>query len=275
MTRNLLGKPMQGTFKRNTFNWQLDLREVIDFMIYISGGFESYLSRFIRLNVREGDVVMDIGANIGAHTLTMGQSVGSKGRAYAVEATDYAYQKLNTNVSLNPKIAPQITAIHCVLQANTADASDLPDIGNAIHSSWPFQSTDERHPSHHGVLKSLGIADRSTLDQLVEREQITQLDLVKIDVDGHEWDVLSGGASTFQQLRPVILMELATDYNESEHARGFKSIHRFLTDLNYTFYDFKGKALPTKPQALAATIPPGSSRNVVALPNASRSIQYL
>ena len=48
-------------------------------MIYILGGFETFLSRFIRRNLKVGDVVIDTGANIGAHTLTMGQSVGTSG----------------------------------------------------------------------------------------------------------------------------------------------------------------------------------------------------
>jgi FkbM family methyltransferase len=270
LSRKILGKELQGQFKRNSFQWQLDLREVIDFMIYISGGFETYLSRFIRRNVKVGDVVMDIGANIGAHTLTMGQSVGTSGKAYAVEATEYAFNKLQKNIQLNPDVATHIQPCHCVLEGTEISQDD----GALIHSSWPFESSDERHPSHQGVLKSLGNARHATLDQLITSEGIARLDLVKIDVDGHEWDVLSGGAQTFLKLRPIILMELAPDYNSAEHARGFQNIHRFLVDLGYQFYDFSGKKLPEKADVLAATIPAGASRNVVVVPKDCPTISY-
>jgi len=93
-------------------------------------------------------------------------------------------------------------------------------------------------------------------------------------VDGHEWDVLSGGAQTFLKLRPIILMELAPDYNSAEHARGFQNIHRFLVDLDYQFYDFSGKKLPEKADALAAMIPAGASRNVVVAPKDYPTLSY-
>lgn len=263
--RGIQGKDMQGHFKRASFNWQLDLREVVDFMIYLSGGFEAYLSRFIRNNVKEGDVVMDIGANIGAHTLAMGKSVGKQGQVYAVEATEYAYSKLQTNIALNPAISDQIEAIHCILAAK-----DDVEGNTEIHSSWPFESDAERHTSHQGVAKSVGNAQHISLDTLVTSHGITRLDFIKMDVDGHEWDVLSGGTRTFETMRPVIVMEIAPDYHEPEHAKGFYNIHRFLSKLGYTFYDFNGAALPQQAEALAATIPDGASKNVVLLPEGAR-----
>ncbi len=271
--RLLPGKGSQAVFKRNSFQWELDLREVIDFMIYASGGFESYLSKFIQKNVKDGDVVMDIGANIGAHTLSMGKSVGSNDMAYADEATEYAFSKLQTNIKLNPDIATRIQPCHRVLVTKEASANESLEV-TSIHSSWPFNSADERHPEHQGVLKPLGNPTVSSLDELIMEKGITRLDLVKIDVDGHEWDVLSGGFNTFKKLRPIIVMELAPDYNAAEHARSFKNIHKFLIGLDYRFYDFKGRKLPEETEALAATIPNGASRNVVISPMNTRDINY-
>lgn len=259
--RTAQGKGMQGQFHRAGFNWQLDLREVVDFMIYIAGGFEAYLSRFIRNNVKEGDVVMDIGANIGAHSLAMGKSAGSSGRVYAIEATEYAYSKLQANIALNPELSDQVAAVHCILTASDDKTGSV-----EIHSSWPFESEADRHSSHQGVTKSVGAAPAISLDTLVAAHQITRLDFIKIDVDGHEWDVLSGGRQTFERMRPVIVMEIAPDYHDPEHAKGFLNIHRFLSELGYTFHDFDGAELPQQAKALAATIPDGASKNVVLLP---------
>ena len=269
LVRKIQGKSLQGRFKRNSFYWDLDLREVIDFMIYLSGSFEGDLSRFIQNNVNEGDITMDIGANVGAHTLQMGRSAGKSGQVYAVEATDFAYSKLQANIALNPSILNQIEAIHCLLES-----SDTAEQEMHIHSSWPFESDDERHPSHQGVFKSVGNAQRMTLDALVTAHNITKIDLIKLDVDGHEWDVLSGGIKTFESMRPVILMEVAPDYHNPSDVKGFYNIHKFLSRLDYTLYDFSGNKLPQKAEELAALIPGGASKNVVALPPESRPLKF-
>ena len=272
-TRKAMGKELKGKFRRGSFLWELDLREVIDFMIYISGSFENDLKRFIQKNVTEGDIVIDIGANIGAHTLTLGRSVEAQGKAYAIEATEYAFNKLQTNINLNPDISNQTRAFHCVLEAKESPKTEAEN-RIEIHSSWPLLSSEERHPSHQGILKPLGNAQHMTLDQFVESQEITRIDLIKIDVDGNEWDVLSGGIKTFEKMRPIILMELAPDYNEAGDEKEFLNIHRLLKTLNYQFYDFTGTKLTENGEELAASIPAGASQNVVIVPNASRKIHY-
>lgn len=271
--RRIRGKGLTGRFRRGGFLWELDLREVVDFMIYLTGSFEPGLRRFLERNIRPGDVTMDIGANVGAHTLTMGRAVGSGGKVYAVEATEYAFAKLRTNIGLNPDIDGRIHPIHCLVLAAKAP-EEAPGDSDFIHSSWPFDSDEERHPSHQGICKAVGAARRARLDGIVEGEGVGRLDLVKLDVDGHEWDVLSGGRTTLEQFDPVIVMELAPDYHAPDDERGFLKIHAFLTELGYKFFDFKGRELPTGAEDLAARIPAGSSMNVVVLPRTGRKVDF-
>lgn len=261
IVRKLSRKQMTGTFTRSSFKWNLDLREVVDFMIYLTGSFEGYLSQFISRNVSKGDIVMDIGANIGAHTLMMGKSTGPKGHAYAIEATEYAHEKLVKNIELNPQIKNQITAVHTIFSKETS----IND-GIEIHSSWPFETTSERHESHQGVFKTTGSAPIISLDTFVEKQAINRLDMIKLDVDGNEWDVLAGGQKTLSRMQPTLLMEVAPDYHAPNHPKGFHSIHRLLTKLDYVFYNFEGKALPLCPKELAEKIPAGASQNVVIIP---------
>ncbi len=259
--RTVCGKRMSGTFTRSGFTWQLDLREVVDFMIFLTGSFEGYLNRFISRNVKEGEVVMDIGANIGAHTLMMGKSVGKTGRAYAIEATEYAYEKLTDNIRLNPSIEKNITTTHSIFSSQAS-----PNDGIEIHSSWPFETDSERHESHQGVFKTTGTAPITCLDDYVKAQGIERLDLIKIDVDGNESDVLAGGQNTLTSMQPVLLMEVAPDYHTPNHTKGFYNIHELLTGIGYVFYSFEGKPLPADSEKLAATIPAGASRNVVIVP---------
>src|SRR6266850_1982257 len=90
--------------QRGGLRWQLDLNEGIDFSIYLLGAFErSAISTYRRL-IPPAAVVLDIGANVGAHTLHLARAVGEDGRVYAFEPTVYAFDKLQRNLALNPDI---------------------------------------------------------------------------------------------------------------------------------------------------------------------------
>ena len=71
--RTLAGKGDVGVFRRGGIVWELDLREGIDFAIYLQGGFEAATLREYGRIVRSGFVALDIGANIGSHTLPLAQ----------------------------------------------------------------------------------------------------------------------------------------------------------------------------------------------------------
>src|SRR5580692_10186007 len=90
------------TVRRRRVNWALDLREGIDFSIWLLGAFELATVRAYERLVRRGDTVLDIGANIGAHTLHLARAVGAEGKVWAIEPTDYAIGKLRDNMALNP-----------------------------------------------------------------------------------------------------------------------------------------------------------------------------
>ena len=95
-TRGLIGKADVGVFRRGDIVWELDLSEGIDFAIYLRGGFEPETLREYRRIVQAGFVALDIGANIGSHTLPLAQLVGPSGRVYSFEPTDYAFAKQRT-----------------------------------------------------------------------------------------------------------------------------------------------------------------------------------
>ena len=112
---------------RRGIQWCLDLREGIDFSIYILGGFEPSTLRLYNGLVKTGDVVLDIGANIGSHTLPLAKLVGNKGHVYAFEPTDFAFRKLNNNLQLNDALIERVTVFQqmLVFDKNTAIENEL------------------------------------------------------------------------------------------------------------------------------------------------------
>ena len=92
--------------------------------------------------------------------------------------------------------------------------------------------------------------------------------LIKMDVDGHELEVLEGARQVLIRCHPVIVMELAPYVFQP--ASNFDTMVRVLTELNYVFVPLGSTAeLPSDPARLRSLIPRLGSVNVVALPTSA------
>jgi FkbM family methyltransferase len=258
LLRRFAGLTPNVVAQRRGVTWQLNLAEGIDFAIYLLGGFEVRTLRRYQTLIREGDVVLDIGANVGAHTLPLARLVGETGRVYAFEPTEYAYTKQLANSALNPHLAPRISAQQMML--TSSNAAELPP---AVYSSWPLESAEDLHVDHHGRLMATEGARPCTLDTFLAENGVTRVDLIKIDVDGNEAAVLRGAQAMLQKFRPQIMIELAPyvygDPNE------FDQLIESIAGLGYQFKDMTtGRVLPKTPAALRRSIPEMGGLNVLA-----------
>lgn len=256
--RSLAGKESRGEFVRNGLNWNLDLGEGIDLAIYLFGAFEVATTRFLARVVKPGDVILDIGANIGAHTLPLARGCAEGGRVYAFEATDYACGKLRRNLELNPALAHRVEVIHAIL-------SDRMDgkVESQIVSSWSVEASPAGRDALAGIAKSVGDARVLTIDHWAEQTGLTKLDLVKIDVDGHEPKIFSGAMRTLERFRPKILMELAPYC----HVGSPDKMHEQMLGLEQIGYRFRKlgwNSCPVPFGDLARTVQREGSINVFA-----------
>lgn len=248
----------QGLYRRARLTWNLDLEEGIDFAIFLFGHFEPGTVRFYQERIRPGDVILDIGANVGAHTLPLAQCVSPSGRVHAFEPTDFAFRKLLVNVSLNPDLTELIVANHMFLSAN--DGQHAPA---AIYSSWPLlTTTEDAHPKHLGQLKATSGATTQTLDRYCLERGIDRVDWIKLDVDGNEFTVLQGAGQLLSSFKPKLLMELSP-YVSEEAGHSFADFMNYLFSFGYTVYDLRNNdPLPSDPAKLEALVGDGASINV-------------
>lgn len=258
-SRSLIGKDDCVIVERHGVNWELDLREGIDFSIYLLGAFEPGTKATLKKLVKPGDIVFDIGANIGAHTLGIAQSVGAFGKVYAFEPTDFAFEKLCRNLALNPEVASRTAPQQILLAASPSDRSE-----SEIYASWPLENANAVHPKHRGRLVSTSRATVDTLDAFVSRNSIARLDLIKIDVDGHELPVLTGARETLARFHPTLVMEMSP-YIHAEHQHSFAEFVALLAAFQYSLTDAdSGAPVPLDAAQLQRLIPDGASINVVA-----------
>lgn len=256
--RRVFGKDHRVTARRGGITWSLDLREGIDTAIYCMGRFEPATVRAYRRLLRPGSVAVDIGANSGAHTLPLAQAVGEGGRVLAYEPTASAYERLLRNIALNPPLAARVVPRQVMLM----DASDRP-LPSGLPSSWPLTPSDHAHPLHRGVATATEGARVMTLDASIAESGVARLDLIKLDVDGYEFEVLAGAKETLRRFRPFIIFEIAPYLLEE---RGVNPCAPFaaLENAGYRFTTLSGRPIDST-IAAALSKRPGVSRNIIAV----------
>lgn len=258
--RKLVGLGATSRVKRSGVEWELDLREGIDFSIWLLGSFEPETVRCYQRIVKSGDVVLDIGANIGAHTLLLAKSVGAQGRVIAFEPTDYAFSKLSKNSSLNPDIASRIQCMQYMLVDSETQDSPTP----ALYSSWPLKNEEDLHNLHQGRLMTTSGAKPKTLDSVISSIGLDRVDCIKLDIDGFECGMLRGAREVLTRWHPPIIMELAPYVLEEQGASLGELIH-LLKEYGYALYGLSnGEFLDMDVTKLHHMIPSGASMNVLA-----------
>jgi FkbM family methyltransferase len=192
--RGLFGRADKAIFVRDGVTYDLDLSQGIDFAIFLGNAYERQTKAALRQLVLPASLVLDIGANIGAHTLPLAQLVGPTGRVMAFEPTEFAFRKLSRNLSLNPLLAARVEAYHCFL--TTGDGTTVP---NAIYSSWPLAVEAGLHAKHLGREMRTESAQARSLDSVLSEHADRRVQLVKLDVDGFECDVLQGATAMLRE----------------------------------------------------------------------------
>jgi len=251
--------------RRGGITWRIDLAEGIDFSIFFLGAFEPMTVGAYRRLVSPGATVVDIGANIGAHTLPLAAQVGDSGRVIAVEPTRYAFDRLIANLALNPALERRVTAVQAMLLADSKRA-----VVAAIPSSWPLHGGDGAHPEHGGIAKSTGGARAVSLDELSDSLDLMRIDFIKLDVDGYELEVLRGAERTLARFAPVILFE-HSPYVLVEKGHDPDEMIAILRRAGYRFHQFFGGRVGAGSETLPA-IPIGASLNLLAIRPTPRTL---
>jgi len=257
--RKLVGAGDSVRVVRKGLRWELDLSEGIDLAIFVFGQFENATAKVLERLVRPGAIVLDIGANIGAHTLPLARSVGSNGKVYAFEPTEYAFGKLKRNLAQNPDLAARVVAEQVRLTSPEAHHS------GEIYASWKVIGHEARHSKHLGIAKSTEGARITTLDQHWESLGAKRIDLIKLDVDGFEPEVIRGGKSTLRRWQPSICLELSPHVLE-ERGSSLTELFDLLCECGYKLVDLRNKSSITDSAGrLKTRIPDGAGINVLAV----------
>lgn len=212
--------------------YELDLSEGIDLSVFLFGSFQKHVFQNRYFTFKGDEVVFDVGANVGVMSLQFAKCV-PHGAVYAFEPTHYALTKLKKNILLNPTLASRITVVQAFLSAAEASTPSIP-----AYASWKVDgsrgATD--HPVHLGTPKETMGVGSTTIDVYIKQNNITRLDFIKIDTDGHEWDVLRGASRSIETFRPIIIFEVG-EYVMKERGITFETYYEFFHTRGYDLFD--------------------------------------
>lgn len=186
------------TLKQCRYGWMLFLGLHIGKCFELYGEYSESEVIAMRCFVRPGDTVLDIGANIGDLTLPLSKMVGPNGCVHAIESNADTFNILCANLALN-----QISNVQ-------------PINAYVKESETPFPGQVAKINADYKVTR---------IDDL----NLKQCRLIKIDVDGHELDVLKSGTATIKRLRPVL-------YLENDVPDKSEELLKYLLELDYNLY---------------------------------------
>lgn len=169
--------------------------------------------------VKNGDVVLDIGANKGDYTLLFSDVVGSKGRVHAFEPVLPTFRSLSDRVTREQHF--QNVSLNNFALGDKTGSFDI-----HIPAGDFGQASLQKHSA--GSWSKPGMetltCEMRTLDGYLAEQKLTKIDFIKIDVEGAELLALRGGSQLLTEFHPTIHFEFCPDWAD---AFGYKLVDVF------------------------------------------------
>lgn len=220
--QGIVVKPIEGSFKI-----YCNPLTLIGAKIIYTGNYEPALKKIFRSVIKKGNRVLDIGANIGFHTLYFAELVGPTGKVIAFEPVSFNYKALQNNIRINE--IQNIITKHMAL---------------GIKNETVMISADEdsNNPGAYNLFDKQGAV---VIECCIGDEVITdneKIDFIKIDVEGFEAFVIEGLLKTISKHRPVIIFEYDRHYHKKTNLPE-DHIFLMLSELGYSLQYISNKGL--------------------------------
>lgn len=200
----------------------------VDIVIYNTGEWEPHVVKVFKKYLKPGAVFVDIGANIGYHSLFVSKFLNGQCKVHSFEPQPDLCKQLSKSLLLNSLTC---VTVHNYGLANTSENHEIIIRDENIGSSSMIGAVKEN---------PLVISGRQTV-ALKRMDDVfavaDSISFIKIDVEGFEYEVFLGGEQTLRKHKPIILFEYSPLlYRTIDEELPIKILN-YLSELGYTFYD--------------------------------------
>lgn len=196
---------------------KLSIRDMMQETILLENHWDRLLTQTLNESLKQGDVFIDVGANVGYFSLLAAKRVGETGRVLAIEPNPAVADQLRANVERSKLSNVIVEEVAC---------SEFPD---SMTLYIPKSSVQASLSPSNGGTESTEVRC-VPLDQL---HDLPKVSFIKIDVEGAELIALKGMRETLVKFRPTIVIELVPHHLENMRTSK-EEVIKFLTDLNYS-----------------------------------------
>lgn len=190
------------------------------FDIYVGGSLRKYgefsvgEQQLFRAVVQPGSVVVEVGANIGGHTVELARLTGPTGEVHAFEPQRIVFQALCANLALN-----QLTNVYGHQAAVGAERAVI-----------AVPAMDPRVRSNFGGVSMFNVQAGEPVPMVtIDSVDLPACHFLKVDVEGMEVDVLKGARKTIEAYGPVM-------YLENDRRERSEQLLRLVEELGYKAY---------------------------------------
>ncbi|MCF6279959.1 MAG: FkbM family methyltransferase [Flavobacteriaceae bacterium] len=210
-------------FKKNII-LELHIDDWIPKNIYFTGTYEEAELQYIQSSLKKEDVFVDVGANIGVHSLFASKIVGNKGQVISFEPFNKNHQSFKKNIKIND-ISNIIAENLAVSESDTfIDIYyNKDELNLGMVSAFITNYSDSQK------------AETISLDSYFEKNHINKVDFIKIDIEGGEYNALLGMKKTLVKYSPKLLIEILDESNPSLQ-NNKEHIIFFLKKIGYNLY---------------------------------------
>jgi FkbM family methyltransferase len=222
--------------------------------IFVTGNYEPNEFFLLSHVIRPGMIFVDAGANMGLYTLFVARKIGEHGTVLAIEPSTRECERLLRNVAIN-----SLSNIRLFRNAVSDSCSDVDLL--IAEDKWSGHNTLGAF-AYDTPLAIKETVRACRLDDIVSREGLSRVDIIKLDIEGAELRALKGASEILERFRPLLLLELA-DRALCHQGGSSSQIWDFCRQKGYRIFAFDWTTgLPV----LAQQKPYYDSENVVAVP---------
>jgi FkbM family methyltransferase len=198
-----------------------DLSSFLEWYLFAFGAFEEHFAELFACLVGPGDRCVDVGANIGVHTVRLAKLAGPTGEIIAIEPDGELAHRARRNVMINDLSNAKVV----VAAATDHPAESLrlyrPDAGDTNKARASLLE-------HSYLTGEAATVPGVTIDEICGGP----VRLIKIDVEGYEVPVVAGAAATIARDRPSVIFEYAPELLTSRSQSPFG----WFADQEYEMY---------------------------------------
>jgi FkbM family methyltransferase len=192
---------------------------------------------------------------MGLYALFASKKVSEKGMVLAIEPSRREFERLKANMKLNHLTNVQLLQVgifNCRTEAELLIAKERKSGQNTMGKAFGYNSVKLQCREH---------VYTERLDDIVAREGLAQVDMIKMDIEGAELFALQGAITTLRQFHPVILLELS-DRTLKHQGCSSGQVWEFLIEHGYRLQTFNGNTSQYVPAKRQSYI---DSENIIAV----------